>query len=210
VTTRTLTATAALAVSTALLLTACGAHHDTATTAKPPAPHATAPSGASAATPRPAITFPPGAKNVFENQHTGDPKKDAVLADNEQAVEAVYDAILVGNPKLPALNFYETGDALASAGTFIQGYLNKGITWAGSIRYFDRKASFNDDGSASVVYCADESHAYPKNRKTGKADHSPTTSDSYVLYNSRLRQSPQGVWQTTEVISQRGASQCQP
>ncbi len=162
-------ATAAALAAAALLLTACGSNTKTSTPIKGTQTNpASASPSASSSVVRPTITFPAGTKNVFEGQSTGDPKKDAVLADNAQSIDAVYDAILVGNPKLPALSFYETGSALATDGSFIQGFLTKGITWTGTIRYFDRQVTFNGDGTASVVYCSDESKAFLKNRKTGK------------------------------------------
>ncbi len=202
-----------LVTAAALLLTACGGGKS-AGSAEPikgaqSSPSSPAPSKTAEAA-RPTITFPAGTKNVFEGQQTGDPKKDAVLADNAQSINAVYDAIVLGNPKLPALSFYETGNALATDGSFIQGFLSKGNTWIGTIRYFDRQATINSDGSASVVYCSDESKAFLKNRKTGKVDNTPTSAQSYVLYNTRLAKNKQGVWQTTQVVSNRGAKECQP
>ena len=62
----------------------------------------------------------------------------------------------------------------------------------------------------AMPYSSDESRAYIKKRKTGKADHSPNSADSYVLYNERLQKSPQGVWTLVSVLSNRGAKQCQP
>jgi hypothetical protein len=80
----------------------------------------------------------------------------------------------------------------------------------GTTRFFDRKATFATDGSAAVIYCSDETKAFLKDRKTGKVDNSPNDANSYVLYNTRLEKNAQGIWQTVSVVSDRGASQCQP
>jgi hypothetical protein len=61
-----------------------------------------------------------------------------------------------------------------------------------------------------VIYCSDESKAFLKHRKTGKIDNTPTTAQSYVLYNTDLTENAQGVWQTDNISSVRGAKQCQP
>lgn len=206
----------ALAVSAGLLLTACGGGGSdssdkiqptgTATTAAPTATTAT-PTASSVQ--RPVITLPGGAKNVFEDQHTGDSKTDAILHDNEQWVNSMDEAILKGSLKTPGVGFYSTDKALENSITYIKGYLDKNETWIGTTRFFDRKVTLMD-GSASVIYCSDESKAFLKDRKTEKVDNTPTTARSYVLYNTRLVKSKQGIWQTTQVISDRGAKQCQP
>ncbi|MEV6013039.1 hypothetical protein AB0M29_40535 [Streptomyces sp. NPDC051976] len=211
----TLPAAVALAASTALLLTACGGGGSDSSDKIQPSgtgtPSETAtPSATKAAVQRPVISLPAGAKNVFENQQSGDPKKDAVLADNAQWVNSMDEAILKGSSHSTAIGFYSTDKGLEAAVSYVQGYLNKNNTWIGITRFFDRKVTFGNDGSASLIYCSDESKAFLKNRKTGKVDNTPTTADSYVLYNTRLVKSPQGVWQTVAVVSDRGAKQCQP
>jgi hypothetical protein len=209
----------ALAASAALLLTACGGGgSDSADKIQPSAttdtPRATAtsasPSPTASSLQRPVITLSGGAKNVFEGRHTGDAKKDAILFDNEQWVNSMDEAILKGSLNTPGVGFYSTDRALENSVTFIKGYLDKDKTWIGTTRFFDRKVTLANDGSASVIYCSDESKAFLKDRKTGKVDNTPTTAQSYVLYNTRLTKSKQGIWRTSQVISDRGAKQCQP
>ncbi|MGW3662917.1 hypothetical protein [Streptomyces sp. NPDC005141] len=209
--------TAALGATAALLLTACGggdekpkgndkiAGADTGgeTSASPGA-------GATATGSRPTIKFPSDARNVFEGQKTGDAKKDAVLADNAQRINSIDDAIFQGSMSTEALGFYSAEGALDSARTFVKGYLDDDRSWTGTTRYFDRQVSFRPDGSAAVIYCSDESKSFLKNRKTNKPEKTPTSADSYVLYNTKLVKNSDGVWQTTNVISKRGADQCQP
>jgi hypothetical protein len=212
-----LLATAAVGAAAALLLTACGggdgkpegndkiAGADTGSeTSASPGASGTASGG------RPSIELPSDARNVFENETTGDVKKDAVLADNARRIESIDDAIFQGSVNTEALGFYSAEGALDSARTFVKGYLDDERSWTGTTRYFDRQVTFRPDGSAALVYCADESKSFLKNRKTNKAEKTPTSADSYVLYNTRLVRSPHGVWQTVNVISKRGAAQCRP
>ncbi|MFJ7963318.1 hypothetical protein [Streptomyces sp. NPDC096324] len=213
-----LLATVAVGASAALLLTACGggadkpkandkiAGADTGTS-KSPSPSATASAGDSG---RPEIVFPAGVKNVFEDEKTGDPTKDAVLADSALSVNSMDDAIFQGSVNTKALGFYNSGKALNAAITYVQGYLDKGDTWVGTTRYFNRRVTLSSDTAASVVYCSDESKSFLKNRKTKKTQNTPTTADSYVLYNAKLVKNGRGVWQTTDIISDRGAKACQP
>ncbi|MFF8946509.1 hypothetical protein ACF1A5_30415 [Streptomyces sp. NPDC014864] len=165
---------------------------------------------ASAAAGRPKISFPSDASNVFEDQKTGDAAKDAVLADNALGVNSIDEAIFEGKTNTKALGFYNTGRALSSAITYVQGYLDKSDTWAGTTRFFDHRVTLSGRNGAYVTYCSDESKSFLKDRKTGKAQHTPTTADSYVLYHAKLAKNADGVWQTTDVVSNRGDKACQP
>ncbi|WP_193777391.1 hypothetical protein ACGH52_24485 [Streptomyces sp. BBFR25] len=159
---------------------------------------------------RPEITFPSDAKNVFEGGKTGDAKKDAVLADSSLAVNAVDEAIFKGDTGTKALGYYNTEKALSSSITYVQGYIDDNDTWVGVTRYFNRKVTFSGEEQAYVTYCSDESKSYIKNKKSGKVDRSAATADSYVLYNTKLAKNAAGVWQTTDIVSNRGAKACQP
>jgi hypothetical protein len=221
---RRTTASAVTAAAALFLLTACGGGDGDDSADKIQDPPSTTPASTAAATPstsstpgatspgvrRPVITFPAGAKTVYEDQRTGDPKKDAVLADEAHANDSAYAAILEGRNRTEAMEFYNSGLALRGAVDFVQGWLDKNNTWIGTVRYFERKATLRSDGSAVVIYCSDESRAFVKNRKTEKIDNTPTTADSYVLYNERLKKSPNGVWVLVSVLSHRGAKECQP
>jgi hypothetical protein len=164
-----------LAATAALLLTACGSGDgssksndkiagadagDTATSTSPSA-------SASGSADRPKITFPEGVENKFEGWKTGDPAGDAVLSDVTQTVNAVDDAILRGDTNSATFAHYRQGKALVSAQKWVQAWLNEDLTWTGSTRYFNPKVKIADSDTAAVVYCADESKAYNKNRKTG-------------------------------------------
>ena len=215
---RALPVAAALAVTAALLLTACGSGDgssksndkiagvdagDTATSASPSA-------GVSGPADRPKITFPEGVENKFEGWKTGDPAENAVLSDVTQTVNAVDDAILRGDTNSATLAYYRQGKALVSAQKWVRAWLDEDLTWTGSTRYFNPRVKVADSDTAAVVYCADESKAYNKNRKTGTVNKSPSDESPYVTYSTQLKKNSKGVWQTTEVLSKRGATTCAP
>ena len=80
----------------------------------------------------------------------------------------------------------------------------------GEARYYDRNVTLKNKNTALLSFCADESKGFSKDKKTGKADKTPVTKNSYVLYNTRLEKNSSGTWQTSQIISTRGAAQCQP
>jgi hypothetical protein len=159
---------------------------------------------------RPKITFPSDAKNVFEYQKTGDAAKDAALADSTLSVNSVDEAIFKGSTDTKALGFYNTDKALSGSLSYVLGYINKNHTWVGETRYFSYKVTLSGKSQAYITYCSDESKSFIKDKKTGKVKNTPTTAKSYVLYNTKLAKNAQGVWQTTDVASNRGNKACQP
>ncbi|MFD5648888.1 hypothetical protein [Streptomyces sp. NPDC127039] len=213
---RSLPVATALAATAALLLTACGGGDDgsegndkiagadtgesTSATAPSPSP--------SDSVNRPDITLPKGVEDVFESWETGDTTKDAVLSDAARAQTAMNHAITEGKTDTPGLTFYYEGEALTTSVKWVQKWLDSGLTYTGTTRYFDPKVELFDKESAGVSFCADETKAYNKERKTGKVDKAPATNDSYVLYNTRLEKNDQGVWQTTDGTSVRGSDTC--
>ncbi|MFD3733579.1 hypothetical protein [Streptomyces sp. NPDC058632] len=216
----TLLAALALTAATALTLSACGGSEEGSAKDKDSDKIAGADTGgekesspspsASAASGRPEIEFPSDAENVFEYEKTGDPVKDAVLADSALSVNSVDEAIFAGSTDTEALGFYNTEKALSGSITYALRYIKKDDTWVGETRYFDYKVSLSGANGAYVTYCSDESKSFIKNKKTGKVEDTPTTADSYVLYNTKLEKSADGVWQTTDVASNRGSKECQP
>jgi hypothetical protein len=214
---RTLPAATALAATAALLLTACGGGDDKSSdndkiagadtqSSKSASPSASA----SSTSDRPDITFPSDAKNVFEDQKTGDKTKDAVLADSALSINSVDEAIFKGSTNTKALGFYNADKALSSSITYVQGYIDDADTWIGETRYFDRKVTLSGANKAYITYCSDESKSFIKNKKTKKVDKTPTTANAYVLYHSVLTKNAEGVWQTTNIVSNRGDKACQP
>ncbi|MEU6079272.1 hypothetical protein [Streptomyces sp. NPDC047108] len=212
---RHLPAVALLAACTAVLLSGCGGSDDT----KPNDGEVGKAGKESAALPtsstqdgakRPRITLPKDDIQIFEGRQTGDPKKDAVLADNEQRLRAIDAAIIKGDPDYEPVYFYSKDDAAVSAGKRIQWLVDKGYSVTGTIRFSKRDVTFRENGSARLTYCSDESKAFAKGRETKKIKKTPATKNAYIFYDTSLKRNKQGVWQTTTVISDEGAQQCQP
>ncbi|MFE6481923.1 hypothetical protein ACFVGN_03115 [Streptomyces sp. NPDC057757] len=213
---RSLPVAAAFAATTALLLTACGGEDDntkgndkiagadtsgTTTSASPSA-------SASDSIERPAITLPDDVEDVFENWKAADATQDTVLADAARAQTAINDAILKGKSETPGLTFYYKGKALTTSVQWVEKWLDAGITYTGTTRYYSPKVQMFDSKSAGVSFCADETKAYNKDRKTSEVDKTPADDDSYVLYNTRLEKNQRGVWQTSDGTSVRGSKTC--
>ncbi|MEO3844536.1 hypothetical protein [Streptomyces sp. B22F1] len=208
-----LAATAALS----LLLTACGSDGEDGDT-KPDdkiqgagkATESPSPTAEEAAADRPEIKLPKDLKITFSPEETGDPVKDAVLRDNAERMKAIQSAIAGLDPKYQALNFYNTDEALAESAEWVEQFKEEKLTVTGAVRYLDRQVVINDDSTATVTFCADESKGYSKSLETGKVNVTPITKDSYLVYNTKLQKSDQGVWRTTSIFSERGADECQP
>jgi hypothetical protein len=214
---RNLPVAVALAASAALLLTACGGGGDTpegndkiagaetgGTTSASPSASASIPAD------RPTITLPGAVKDVFDDWKTGDPTKDTALADAAAAQTAVNEAILKGTTDTPAMAFYYKGDALIASAKWVQKWLDAGLTYTGTTRYLKPEITMFDEKSAAVTFCADETQAYNKDRKTGKVDKTAPSDESYVLYSTRLEKNDEGVWQTSSGTSERGNAKCTP
>ncbi|MGW3507931.1 hypothetical protein [Streptomyces sp. NPDC000994] len=177
-----------------------GADTDTGTPASP-TPSATA-------TGRPEIELPSDVIDKYDDWKTGDAAKDAVLADTARRIDATNDAIVRGDTRSPGLSFYYRDKALTEATAWVKAYLDANLSFTGTTRYYAPKVTLSGATTATVVYCSDESKGFNKSRKTGKVDKAPSTESPYVLYNTRLQKNEQGVWQTTNLISQRGETTC--
>ncbi|MEU7603079.1 hypothetical protein [Streptomyces sp. NPDC041003] len=214
---RTLPVAVVATATAALLLSACGGgggKTDDKITGSEQSATPSAPASASASPSdtagRPKITLPADFKNEFEGWTTGDPVKDALLSDISQRINATDAAIASDEAESAAIPFYYKGEALLGASTWIAKLKNDGLTPTGSARYFNPKIEMFNETSAGVGYCSDEGKAFAKERKTGKVLTTPVTDNSYVTYRIRVDKNPQGVWQTTQLVSQRGDKKCTP
>ncbi|MGY5058073.1 hypothetical protein ACWDFR_29025 [Streptomyces sp. 900105755] len=159
---------------------------------------------------RPKITLPSDVTLTFEGGRTGDAVKDAVLADGAQMTRAVDAAIAGTDPKGQGMGYYTTGKALEASLSWVAQFKKANVTITGIVRYYDRKVTLESKTSAVLTYCGDESKGFSKDKKTNKVNRTPVTKDSYVTYNTRLDKNSDGVWQTSQIISTRGAARCQP
>ncbi|AYG81178.1 hypothetical protein DWB77_03320 [Streptomyces hundungensis] len=216
--TKATTASTALALAGALLLTGCGGGSkgdvsdksaaSPSASPSPAAPSATA-SAPAVAENRPKVTLPEGETLAFDPETTGDPVKDAVLRDNAEYVRAVDEAIAGQDAKAPKVAFYAKDDALVGAMQWIAAVTKQGVSITGTIRYLDRQVSIRQDGAATLMYCGDETKGFTKDRKTGKVNVTPANGDSYISYALVLRKNDKGVWQATKLSSVRGDKKCQ-
>ena len=179
---------AALTAVAALSLSACGGGDDTSEGNDKIAGADTG--GATSASPskwplrasdRPEIKLPSDLTMTFEDGKTGDPDKDAVLADSADRMRATNAAIAGTDPNL-------------------------GIT--GTIRYYNRTVTLEGSETASLVFRADESKGCAKDLKTDKPKVTTPSDEDFILYNTRLEKSDDGIWQTTRIVSTAGAKQC--
>ncbi|MFF0510732.1 hypothetical protein [Streptomyces sp. NPDC004250] len=207
-----------LTAAAALTLSACGgddsssdkkdkiAGADTGGSTPSASPTTSEPSTAE----RPQIELPADVTYKFEWGKTGDPVKDAVLHDAEQRIRAVDMAIAEQNALHAAYRFYSEGEAAAGSQKYIQEFVDHKARTTGVTRYYGESVNAKDDGTASLVYCEDQSKAFNKFLETGKTDVTSATKDSYVLYAGTLRKNGKGVWVTERLVSERGSSKCQP
>ncbi|MFF7720822.1 hypothetical protein ACFZDB_15775 [Streptomyces luteogriseus] len=149
-------------------------------------------------------------KLVFEDQRTGDPTKDTILADNERTVSTVWRAMAYGDMKKSGMPLYYTDNALVGVYQYTKRAIGKKTSWAGTLRYYDRKVTLFDQRSAALTYCVDESKADLKNRETNKLQGTKTTPNSYVFYTLGLKKNADGVWQTWDLTEDRGSQKRRP
>ena len=211
--------TAALTASAALLLTACGSGGGDGSSSSDKIAGADSGDKASASPSvsasadgidRPEIKLPGDMKLVFEGEQTGDAVKDAILADNERAVSTVWQAVASSDLKKSGMGFYYTDTALRGVYNYAKDNNARKTSWAGTLRYFDRRVTVFDKTSASLTYCVDESQANVKDLKTKKVKVVETSPDSYVYYNAGVKKDKQGVWQIWSLHEDRGSQRCQP
>ncbi|MFI8302250.1 hypothetical protein ACIF80_02145 [Streptomyces sp. NPDC085927] len=217
----TLLAALALTATAALTLSACGGSDEDSAKDKDSDKIAGADTGdeksaspsessAPAAAGRPKIELPADVTYTFEWKKTGDADKDAVLNDAEHRIKAVDMAIAEQDPLHEAYRFYSEGTAAAGSQKYIQEFVDHKARTTGVTRFYNESVAIKGDGTASLVYCEDQSRAFNKFLETGKVDVTSASKDSYVVYAGTLRKSKDGVWITERLISQRGSEKCQP
>ncbi|WP_436737371.1 hypothetical protein [Streptomyces sp. BBFR102] len=157
---------------------------------------------------RPEITLPDDVENVFEEWKTGDKTKDAILTDVSHRINATDYAITKADPEAEAVKFYYRGKALAEAQDWVLGYKEDGLSITGTVRFHSPGIEVFSKSSAGITYCADESKGFVKDRETGKAEKTDSSDNSHVLYSARVEKTAAGVWQTTELLSERGNAKC--
>ncbi|MEO3753514.1 hypothetical protein [Streptomyces sp. B6B3] len=150
---------------------------------------------------RPEIELPDDMNNVFEDTETGDPTRDAIIADAIGRIEVMDMAFAAGDPGLEAMEFYSTSEALVSARQFVRGSSEDGVSWAGTVVYYDFTVE-NEGYQADrpvVGYCQDITELRDKNLETGEL--LPESGGANFLYTQVvMRENELGVWQAERVL----------
>ncbi|GGS62642.1 hypothetical protein [Streptomyces violaceus] len=205
---------AVLMLSTALLLTSCGSgggdesSSDKIKGADGGQAEASARPSSSASSERagqPKIPLPASLTMNFEGWSNSDPKLQAVLDDGKEALRANHAAVIEADPDAAYVAFYNEGAALESARTWIKGFVKTDDSLIGKVRVFEPQVRLNSQGLGVLFYCADESKASTKNRKTNKVVGTPDNVSPYLQYRTTLEKTSKGVWKTRSVETERGA-----
>ncbi|NJQ04122.1 hypothetical protein [Streptomyces lonarensis] len=154
---------------------------------------------------RPGIDVPDDLEKVFEPVDTDDPDELAVLADQEQYIWAVDEAITSGSVDRPALGFYATGEGLIASLDFVSRFHDEGYSISGRTKYYNRSVTLREEGVATAAYCADFRDAFMVEVESG--DRFPED-DEQFLYASRLERTEGGVWQIVSLSVESGGSEC--
>lgn len=200
-------------MSAALLLTACGSGGDydsspdkikgvDAGTSSSPSASASPASGPE----RPVIKLPSSFQVSFEGWTNRDAKLQAVMDDGKERLLGTYAGVTDQNPKADYITFYNEGTALTTAQEWVKGLVDKNLTLVGKGRVFDPQVRISPDGSGTLFYCVDEGKGSTKNLETGEVTSTPAD-DAFVLYQTKLSKSDEGVWKTTTVTTTRGGCQ---
>ncbi|MEU8290118.1 hypothetical protein AB0D02_03995 [Streptomyces pseudogriseolus] len=159
---------------------------------------------------RPEIELPSDISYTFDWPKTGDKEKDAVLADSEQSIKAVDQAIVKQNALDKAYLYYYEGEAAAETQKFVQDYVDHRAAITGSYRFYAPEVNVNQDGTASLSYCEDQGKAFVKYLETNEIKKTEVTAKSYVIYHTSLKKNDNGVWVIQKIVSQSGSAKCRP
>lgn len=211
---RSLPVATALAVTVAVILTACGGSDDSSTS-KDKIKGAGSGGGEASASPsasvkpggvkRPDIKLPRSFQVEFDGWTNSDPKLQAILDDGRQQLLSSYAAVIESDPEAAPMAFYNTGEALFTGKKWIRGFVDKDLTLVGKTRAYKPQVRISQDGSGTLFYCVDESKASTQNRETKKVTKTPADK-AQALYRTKLAKS-QGVWQTTSLSTTQGGCQ---
>ncbi|MGW2646752.1 hypothetical protein ACWC2T_17955 [Streptomyces sp. NPDC001393] len=200
--------TAALTASAALMLTACssgggGSSSDKIKGANTGGGSPSASMSAAGDVKRPEITLPKSFQVAFDGWTNGDAKLQAVMDDGKERLLGTYAAIIEQNAKADYVTFYNEGTALTTGREWIKGFVDDHLTLIGKGRVFAPQVRISPDGSGTLFYCVDEGKGSTKDLKTGEVTNTPAN-QAYVLYQTKLSKTSDGVWKTTAVTTTQG------
>lgn len=221
---RTLHATAALAATAALLLTACGSGDDGGSkdsdkiagaddgSAKPEksgdptgVPAEDKPDGVD-------LSLPKDLKLVFDWDKPQDKDEAAAADDARHFVQSIYKGVAEQSAKDPAVTAYATGEGLSYARTQVRSRVDAGLTSTGTRRHFREQTRKAPNGDAvEVSFCVDSGKFFSKEVKTGKVHDSGSASTaSYDHFKIVMNKFPgkDDLWRASIVYVTERAKQC--
>ncbi|MQS08712.1 hypothetical protein [Streptomyces alkaliphilus] len=159
---------------------------------------------------RPEIDLGDDLENIYEDEETGDPVKDAILRDSQGFQDAVAEGIVHHETDRPAVRFYIKGDALDQTVQLINTIIDRGNSSIGTTRYFNREVTVFEGGtSAAVLLCRDFSGVSTIDFESREVTKEADTEAKPALYAARVELNDQGVWQTSEYTVTSEAPECQ-
>ncbi|MCX4724623.1 hypothetical protein [Streptomyces sp. NBC_01306] len=213
---RTPAIAAALAVSAALLLTACGGSNNDASKdkikgadegTKSPSASTSAATGDG----RPDVSVPADLHLNFSFDKPADAAKAAAMGDAENYIRALKHGIVKQNPEDPAYKFYSYPVAARYAKSQIQAWVKGDWTPTGTDRYFNAEAnSVGTSKSVLVTFCRNQAKSYSKSVKTGKINDVGESLDSYQKYSLLMAPSTTDgkVWKAQQIEVQGRVKEC--
>ncbi|QKW08469.1 hypothetical protein HUT18_20955 [Streptomyces sp. NA04227] len=214
---RNLPAAIVLTISAALTLTACGGGDDSkdsdeivgADKQSPAAGSSPSPSKESGSQNLPDFKLPKDIKVEIEPVETGNELKDQILREQAESLMARQRILVDRDVNSGYLNRYYEGEARDFYITLIKKAKAEGMTITGTYRYYDRKITQNTKDRAVVTYCEDQTKAYSKDVKTGKAQKTEPSPEDFTLNTAVLTKTPNSTWVVQSLTGKTPAQECQ-
>ncbi len=187
----TVTTAAALAITSALLLTACGGSDDKSSddikgADKGADKGSSSPSASASATAGgdgPDLSLPKDVDLVFDFAKPSDAKHAAALADAQNYLRAMYHGIVAQDANDPAYQYYSVAQASQYVKSQIQASVKGGWTPFGTEKYYDEEVTTLSDGKRTLVtFCSNQAEIYSKDIKSGKINRTEESLNSYLKF----------------------------
>ncbi|MFJ8463185.1 hypothetical protein [Streptomyces swartbergensis] len=220
---RPLPVAAALAVTAALLLTACGSGDDKSSDndkiagagqgTKTPKESAS-PSGVPAGDKPDGVdvSLPKDMDLVFDWDKPKDKNEAAAMDDAANFLRAIYRGVDKRTTKDAAVTAYATGEGLHYAQVQINEWIKGGWTATGTLRHYDATTRSAANGkSVEVAFCADSGKFYGKEIKTDKILETKPSIEDFDYFKIVMVKFPTGtdLWQASKVFVETKATKCQ-
>ncbi|MFH9062355.1 hypothetical protein ACH4GM_14205 [Streptomyces coeruleorubidus] len=213
---------AALAVTAALLLTACGSGDDKSSDNDKPAgagqavesPKESAEQSGTPAGNKPDgvdLSLPKDMNLVFDWDKPKDKNEAAAMNDAASYLRAIYRGVDKRTTKDAAVTTYATGDGLRYANTQIDAWIDGGWTATGTLRHYDATTRSTTDGkSVEVAFCTDSGKFYGKEIKTKKVLKTKPSLEDFDYFKIVMVKFPTStdLWQASKVFVETAAEKC--